>query len=47
MEGGRKYIRDFSTEVSLEKMGNLIQKIVAVDIEDNISFQTVAGFYLD
>jgi len=36
----------FSTDVSLEKGANLIQ-IVAVDLEDNISFQTVAVFYLD
>ena len=36
----------FSAQVSLEKGANLIQ-IVAIDLEDNISFQTVAVFYLD
>ena len=35
----------FSTTVSLEEGANLIQ-VVAVDIEENVNFQTVTVFYL-
>ena len=34
----------FSTTVSLEESANLIE-VVAVDIQDNVNFQTVVVFY--